>query len=601
MARKATRSKNINYVSRDFDSIKGDLINHLKRYFPTTIQDFNDASGGIALIELMAYLGDVLNFQIDRNINETFLSRAVERKNLIAMAEIAGYTPKSVVPSSVFLTVSATFNNAISADTLCTLKKGSRITSTLEPANFEIIQDVDFSSEKNRTTVENDGLSTTYSISGVLAVAGRSKTFAYQMESSPASFTKILLPDRGITEVYSVTASDGTIFTEVDNLAIDTVMIGDKNVTSTSADSEYILKIKRVPNRYTLERESDGSLAVRFGSGNSPLSDGELIPNPEDFTLPHTLKGYVDGFAPRTVDSSNFLKTKSLGNLPKAGSTVTIKYRVGGGIETNVGSNLIKRFVEKKVEFNKSDAINIFPDETQIVSDSVVANNPFAAFGGEDPESNASIRENAISSINSQNRCITLRDYKVRVMAMPAEYGKPFRTLARKDPFKSSGIEILTVSRNSKGLLEKSNNVLKNNMETYIKQFKGVTDSVRFSDAQICNIGVNFTIFVAAGFNKEQSLVKSIYTIRDYFDIRRTDLGITISKSDLLRDLQNLEEIAAIPMLEIINITGTVADREYSSYSINIPSITKNNIMYFPSDVIPEIKYPNLDIRGNIA
>lgn len=599
--RKPTKNRDINYLSKDFDSIKLDLLNYLKKYFPNSIQDFNDASGGMAIIDLMAYISDVLNFQMDRSVNESFVSRAVERKNIIALADMYGYKTKTVVPATAYMTLSATFQNTISADTIFTLKKGSRVTSSVEPANFELIDDADFSNEENRSFIENDGVYTTYALSGVRAVAGRTKTFKYQVGNQPRPFLSVTLPDRSISEITSVISSDGTEFYEVDNLATDVVMIGDSNVSDNSDNAENILKIKKVPNRFVMEREPDGTLSLRFGSGDSTVEDSELIPNPDDFVLPPKLRGSVSGFTPESVDSTNFLSTKSLGNRPAPNSIITVQYRVGGGVDTNVGADVLTNFVEKRVSFNNSTATDTYPNETKVIQDSIRINNTMAAFGGEEAETNASIRQNAINSINSQNRCITLADYKIRAMSMPSEFGKPFRVIAKKDPYKNSGIALYLVSRNNEGKLQETSGLLKNNLETYLKPFKGVTDSIRIDDGNILNFGVNFSIFPSAGFNQQQSLVKAIYVINNFFDIRKMDFGISISLSDLLRNIQNLDEVAAVPYMKIVNLTGTVDGREYSSYSENIDSITKNNIMYFKPNVIPELRYMNFDIQGSIA
>lgn len=600
-SRKPTKSRDINYVSKDFDSIKTDLVTYLKKYFPNSIQDFNDSSGGMAIVDLVAYLGDVLNFQIDRTVNESFITRAVERKNIIALAEMYGYKTKSVVPSTAYISLSATFVNSISADTLFTVKSGTRLASQREPANFELMDDANFADVSRRSFVSNNGFDTTYALTGIRVVAGRTKTFDYQVGPIPRSFLSITLPDRSITEIISVVDQTGTEFFEVDNLATDSIFVGDSNVSSNDDDVNYLLKIRKVPNRFVSEKNPDGTTTIRFGAGDSNFEDSEIVPNPDDFVSPPKLRGSVSGFAPVAVDSSNFLKTKSLGNLPKGNSILTVSYRVGGGVDTNVGADVIKTIIDRKIEFNLNTAEELYPDETRSSRDSLRITNPTAAFGGEDSETNMSIKQNAINSINSQNRCVTLSDYKVRAMSMPSSFGKPFRIIARKDPYKLSGIEIMTIARSSEGKLKYCSPILKNNLESYLKPFKGITDSIRISNGNIVNVGVNFSIAVADGYNKQQALVRAIYAINNFFDIRRMDFGYSLSKSELIRNIQNLEEVTSVPFLRIVNLTGDVSGRAYSDYSIDIENITKNGIIYFPSHVIPELKFLNFDIQGSIA
>ena len=600
-SRTPTKSKNISYISKDFYSVRNDLQEYLKRYFPDTIQDFNEASGGMAILDLMAYVADILSFQMDRTVNENFITRAVERKNILSHAKGFGYVSKSVVPATADITVSATFEKATSAETVFSVNAGTRLTSKFEPANFELIERADFSSDHNREVVFDDGTFVTYSISGVRAMSGRTKTFKYKTPDEPRPFLGITLPDRLVTEVSSVVDNDGVEFAEVDNLSTDAIFIGDSNVQENDDGATHIMKMKKVPNRYVLEREVDGTLTIRFGAGRSAVEDSEILLNPEDFVLPPKLKGYVDGFPSMALDTTNFLKTKSLGNLPKPNSIINIRYRVGGGVATNIGADVLTKSVETLVTYANPDVVNTYPNQISNIEQSITFNNPEAAYGGEDAESNESIRMNAISNMNAQNRCVTLEDYKIRAMSMPPEFGTVFRLSARKDPYKLSGVELITISRNSEGHLAQTDIVLKNNMETYLKKYKGVSDSIRISDAKIVNIGVNFTLYPSAGFNKQQSLVTCIINIMNYLKTENMDIGSVLSISDLLRNLQNLDEVAAIPSLKILNLTGEENSRTYSSYSLSMDNITRNNIVYFPADIVPELKYPNFDIQGTLA
>ena len=284
-----TRSLNrdINYLSKDFDSIKSDLVDYVKRYFPNEWRDFNDASGGMAILELMAYVGDILSFNIDRQVNEAYINRAGETKNIVSLAENFGYTPRNNTPAVVTLSVSADFTTSVSGEELCRLKKGAKVFTNFEPiVPFEILGDVDFSQPSNRIVNANNNGTTTVSVTGVSAVAGVTKTFSHRVDD-PIKFLKITLPDRNVNEVVSVSATDGAEYYQVDSLARDTIFIGEINGdASSSGDAAYILKIKRVPKRYTVEKEPNGLTSIRFGPGVLTESDSEVIPNPNDFVFP---------------------------------------------------------------------------------------------------------------------------------------------------------------------------------------------------------------------------------------------------------------------------------------------------------------------------
>ena len=390
-----SQTRDINYLSKDFDSIKADLIDYVKRHFPSDWRDFNDASGGMALLELMAYVGDILTFNIDRQVNESYLSRAIETKNIVSLAQNLGYTPKNQVPAIVNLSVSADLTTSTSGETLFTLKKGATVFTNYEPVvSFETLADVDFSSASNRIVNEDDGGTTTVAISGVSAVAGVTKLFKYKV-GSPIKFLKVTLPESDINEIISVSASDGSEYYGVDNLARDTIFVGEVNTSDTSGDAAYVMKLKRVPKRYVVEREPTGLTSIRFGSGVLTESDSEIIPNPNDFVLPPTLRGSPSGFAPAAIDSTNFLKTKSLGVAPQ-NTNITINYRAGGGVTTNAGPGTLKRFVNKELQFSQPNIESLSANTVRSIFDSVICNNIEQASGGEQAETIESIRTNAV-------------------------------------------------------------------------------------------------------------------------------------------------------------------------------------------------------------
>ena len=598
-----TRSLNrdINYLSKDFDSIKSDLVDYIKRYFPNDFRDFNDASGGMAILELMAYVGDILSFNVDRQVNEAYINRAVETKNIVSLAENFGYTPRNNTPAVVNLSVSATFTTSVSGQELCKLKKGAKVFTNFEPiVPFEILEDVDFSNESNRIVNGDNNGNTTVSISGVSAVAGVTKTFSYRVDD-PIKFLKISLPDRNINEVVSVTATDGSEYFQVDSLARDTIFVGELNGdATTSGDAASILKLKRVPKRYTVEKEPNGLTCVRFGAGILTESDSEVIPNPNDFVLPPSLRGSPSGFAPAAVDSTNFLKTKSLGVAPR-NTTVVVTYRQGGGVNGNVGPGTITRFVEKELQFTTPNFQSISGAAAQSVFNSVACNNGEQASGGEESESVASLKINAINNMNSQLRCVTLQDYQVRVMSMPSHFGSVFRSFARKDPTNNLGVELFMITRNSDGKLTLPNQVIKNNVVSYIKHFKSFSDTCRLSDGRIINIGVNFTIVPSPDANFAEALMNTILLLQRQFDTARTNFNDTVIISEAISLIQGQPSVLSVPEFKIINRVGTLDGRPYSNTSYNIEANTNAGILTFGDTDVWELKYPNFDIIGNVA
>ena len=594
-----TSNRDIYYLSKDFDSIKSDLIDDVKRHFPSDWRDFNDASGGMALLELIAYVGDILSFNVDRQVNEAYINRAVELKNIVSLAQNFGYKPKNQTPAVVNLAVSADFSNTTSAETLFTLKKGATVLTNYEPiVSFETLSDVDFSSPANRI-IQTAGATTTVSVSGVSAVAGISKIFKYRA-NDPVKFLKITLPDSNINEVMSVSASDGSEYYEVDNLARDTIFIGDVNTSSGSGDAGYIMKLKRVPKRYVVERDPTGLTSIRFGPGVLMEADADVIPNPNDFVLPPTLRGSPSGFAPAAIDSTNFLKTKSLGVAPQ-NTDITINYRSGGGVATNVGAGTLTRIINKDLVFATPNLQSLSAVVVTNITNTLACSNGEQASGGEQAETVSSIRENAVYNMGSQLRCVTLQDYQARIMSMPAQFGSVFRSFVRKDPNNSMGVEMFMVTRNNEKQLTLSSEVIKNNIETYIKNFKSFSDTIKLTNGRIINIGVNFTMVPQSEANAQEALMECILVLQRVFDTARTNFNDSIVIPDIQARLQSLQKVRSVPELKIINKTTTVGTRTYSGTELNINANTSSGILKFPVDCVWELKYPNFDIIGRSA
>tara|TARA_S200002703_G_scaffold75092_1_gene64735 strand:- start:3794 stop:5608 length:1815 start_codon:yes stop_codon:yes gene_type:complete len=592
--------RDINYLARDFNSYKNELINYTKKYFPNDWQDFNEASGGMALLEMIAYVSDNLSFLIDRSVNECFIDRAIEPKNIYSLAKNMGYSPKFKSPSLASLEISATFDNSTSSQSVFTLSKGSRVRTSIQPSvNFEIVDDVDFSSSRNRTSSTPQSGFTTFTVSGVNAISGISKTFETTVGVA-TPFLRVELPDSDINEIFSVESSDGKEWYKVNNLAEETIFYGDLNTdNATKDDTPYILKLKKVPRRFTVEKSAGNKTSLIFGGGTSSAEDSEIIPNPEDFVLPPSLRGSPSGFSPSLVDSSNFLKTGTLGIAP-SNTIISINYRVGGGIQSNVGRNTISEYATKIVEFANPDIVNTNPSLSRTVTNTLTVTNTEQATGGAESEDLRSIKRNAISAFSAQNRVITLQDYQVRVLSMPANFGSVFRCFARKDPKSNTGVELILSSVNSQNNLVASNGVLKNNVETYIKQFKSFSDTIKISDAKIVNLGVEFGIEPAVGINGSQALLDALLLLKDLLRINNTSFNDEIIISEYVLRIQSLSTVNAVSYFRFVNLNKNNGT-EYSDYIYDVKSNTSNGKLKIPADSLWEIKFPDRDIVGAIG
>ena len=408
------------------------------------------------------------------------------------------------------------------------------------------------------------------------------------------------MPDTEITEIVSVTSSDGKEYFHVDNLSQGSVFTGNVNTDSSSADASNVLQYRKIPYRYTTSIGADGTTSIVFGSGTTDLEDSELIPNPEDYVLPPSLRGAPSGFAPSVVDSSNFLKTKGLGYAPRD-VNIDIKYRFGGGTDTNVGPRTLDRFVSRIISFNDSNFLTASAAEANTILGSLLVENVEQATGGADAENRTSIKQNALQYFNAQNRAVTLQDYQVRVLSMPPEFGSVFRSYARKDPHNALGVELITIARNAQGFLIPTTGVLKNNIETYISRFKSFSDTVKITDGRICNIGVDFTILPMPDINANDALVDCFIALRRIFITENTNFGSTLVIQNYVARLQTLEKVRSVVNFKITNKNTNEDNRSYNSFDLDIQANTKNAILSFPEDVCWELKYPNFDIVGRTA
>jgi len=591
------RTKDISYMSKDFDSIKSDLIAYVKRYFPNEFQDFNDASGGMAILDLMAYVGDVLSYNIDKQVNETFINRAIETKNIINLAQAYGYKPRKTTPAITNLSLTSVVTTSTSANQLTVIQKGSKVFTNLNPVvSFEILEDVDFSDARRRTYKESGGTST-ITVSGVSAVAGSSKKFQYSV-NDPVKFLKIKLPDRNITEIVSVSATDGGEYFQVDSLAVDTIFTGDVNTDpSTTSSAEYIMRLKKIPKRFVQELDAAGGTVIRFGTGIlTEDADEDIIPNPEDFVLPPTLRGSPSGFTAVAIDSTNFLKTKTLGVAP-SNTIITVDYRVaGGGVETNVGPNTLEVWADKRVTF-KTNLRTTNEALAVTTENNITVSNPEQASGGEAGETPANIRINAVNNINSQMRAVTLQDYQARVMSMPQQFGSVFRSYAVKNN-SGYGARIYTICRNSDSNLIDTPGVVSNNISTYLNRFKSFSDTIEIGSGNIANIGIDFSVVIDPSANAPQSLMAVIIELKKRFAINRTNFNDNISTSEVMATIQAIDGINAIETFKIVNKTASnnEGNRTYSGFNFDINANTFSGIVSFPQNVVWEMKYPNFDI-----
>jgi hypothetical protein len=612
-------NKDIKYINRNFDELRTALINFTKTYFPNTYNDFSPSSPGMAFMEMASYVGDILSFYQDNQIQETFIQYARQNNNLYELAYMFGYKPNvtgvSTTLIDVYQQVPAITSGSVQVPDFkyaLLFAANSSVKSTLSGSiNFLLQDPIDFSVSSSTNPTEI----TVYSVNGntptnfllkktrpAISSTINTTTFTF---GDPTPFTTVNINASNIVEILDIIDSDGNTWYEVDYLSQETVFDSIKNTNtndpnfSSANDAPYLLKLKQVQRRFATRFLDANTLQIQFGSGISTDTDENIIPNPFNvgLGLPSEQSKLTTAYSP-----SNFIFTKTYGIAPSS-TTLTVRYLTGGGVSANVPSNTINTIINPPTFINT----NLDSTTANSVFNSVAVNNPAAADGGMDGDTIDEIRQNTIGNFNSQLRNVTQDDYLVRTLSLPSKYG----TIAKAfiEPVKAQNIlpgeipstlDLYVLSYDANTNLRTCSDALKQNLSTYLSQYRIIGDSIRIKDGFIINIGVNFEIIVLPDYNNNDIIIACINALKDYFAINKWLMNQPIVLRELYILLDKIEGVQTVKTINIVNNVGT--NLGYSQYAYDIQGATQNNIIYPSLDPsIFEVKYPNNDISGKIV
>jgi len=615
----------IKYYNKDFTSLRQDLINYARTYFQNTYMDFSPSSPGNMFIEMAAYVGDVLSFYTDNQLQETLLLYAQERKNIIALAYALGYRPKittvSVVALDVYQQIPSTGAPNYNPDWRYTFKieQGSTIKSKSNPSITFITEDLvdfGFSSSFDPTSIsvyqyDGSGNPQFYLLKKqVKTYSGTIKSIDFTF-GNPTQFPSVTINDSNIIQVLGVTDSDGNQWYEVPYLAQDTIFdetlnisANEPNYADENDNARFMLRLKRVPRRFISRFEDDNNLTLEFGSGVTSVPDETIIPNPDNVGL-----GLVDGISKlnQAYDPSNFLYTNEYGIAP-ANTTLTAQYIIGGGIEANLPSD----------DINNNDVIKSFIDTYNLdvnlvtsIQNSIRFNNPQPSSGGGPGETTEQIRLQALANFPTQNRNVTKADYLVRTLSMPSKYGYISKAYVVQDYLVANdtdrqnflnnnplalSVYILSTDINDKITI--ASNAIKQNLKTYLAYHKIASDAILIKDAYYANIKVSFDITVSPAYNSQEVLSRAITAVKEYFDVDKWEINQPIIYSNVYNLIGAVMGVQSVIKVDIINLAGG----DYSQYSYDIKGATKQGVVYPSLDpMIFEVRYPDTDIYGKVV
>jgi len=630
MAKLINKQTDIKYIGRDFESLKQGLIEFAKAYYPETYTDFNESSPGSLFIDLAAYVGDVLSYYTDYNFKENFLQYAQEKRNLLTMAAAFGYVPKLSVPSIVNLDIFQLLpptgtgeNTAPDFSYGLKIKEGMELRAEQQGVNFITTTNLDFTIDTQESPIDISVYSYNASTGAVnyylakktvKAISATTKTQTFTVTGA-TRYLKLLLQDEvdPIVGIQSIQDADGNMWTQVPYLAQDTIferventIFNDPESATYSSETPWLLKLKKVPRRYIV-RVTESGLEIQFGAGTSSNPDEELLATPEQIglILPNG-KEDLD----YSLDPSNPLMTGTYGLVP-SNTTLTVNYIVGGGTQSNVPANSVTTVVA--TDTSETALPIATPSLNNAIIQSLAVNNPEPAAGGRNEETVEEIRQNTLAQFASQNRAVTREDYIMRVYSMPSTYGSAAKAYITPDEQQNIGTsELLDTVANPLALnlyllgydanknCTTLNTAVKENIKTYLGQYRMLTDSVNIRNAYVINIGVKFDIIPLPSFNANQVLLNAIAVVKEYFDIDRWQISQPIVVSDLYNVLFNVDGVQSVSKLNIVNLNDSSLG--YSDVVYDINAATRSGIIYPSLDPsIFEVKYPNTDIQGRIT
>jgi hypothetical protein len=604
----ATTNKKINYFARNFSDVRTELFNFIKKYYPETFQDFNDASIGTMLIELNAAVSDMLSFNTDRMFQETQLDFAQERKSILNIARTLGLNVPGKRPSVSIVDFSV--NVPVNGDTFDiryapTLKYGAQVLGGGQ--SFETLDDIDFSEPlsiggiPNRLVLPNlnqNGTLVGYTlVKREFVVAGVTNVFSKTITEIDAKpFLELVLPNTNVISIEQVITLEGAnlqgnptlsqfsdpelSWYEMDSLMEDKIFIQDK---TRQTDNTTITPGKWVNTnrRFIKEYTDKGFCKMTFGSGNADQEQLNTYAN-NNFTL-------------RIGD---FINTTAMGEIPTVGKTMYIRYRTGGGANANVGANTLTARGAYIMEVNGPNA-----QTNQRVQGSLKVNNPVPAFGGADAPSTEQIKKMVRYNFSSQNRAVTLKDYVVLIDKMPGTFGIPFRNNVSE---RQNKIDIAIIGLDSQGKLSNSStNTLKENIASWLADYRMINDYVLTRDGKIFDLAFDIDIFIDKAFSRGEVIAGVIDSVQKYFKVQDWDMGDNIYLSQLIENINNVGGVLNVIDFKVFNRTGTpyssnVTTQEMSDLETLQINLTEDFTLFAEYDSMFQIRFPQTDIKVRV-
>ena len=593
----ATKKIPVKYTSREFDTIKSDLMKYAKRYYPETYRDFGAASMGSMYLGAVSYVGDMLSFYLDYQVNELFLETATEYDNIIKLAAMSGYNYEgragSVGEAEIYAIIPAN-STGLGPDTnyLPVIEAGTTISSD-GGSVFTTTEDARLDDSRNQVVVarvnDTTGVPTHYAVRvPARVVSGEIRSLKIDI-GDYEKFKKVKLSNVDVSEVISVVDTDGHEYYQVDYLSQDVVY---RDVTNRGTDSDTVPSVLRpfvVPRRFVVERLRNTTF-LQFGHGTSDELTNSSVSGPAELALKMHGRSHTTD---KSFDPSKLMSTDKFGIAP-ANTTIVVNYRVNTSSNVNVGTNGLTKLKVKKVKFGDSTSLSV--SKMRDVEASLEVSNSNPIVGGVSLPDITEIKRRSKDSYAAQNRGVTKQDLEAMAYTMPIKFGAIKRCrVRRKNCTSKRNIELYVLSEGTDGKLITATDTLKQNLKIWLSEKKMMNDSIDIRDAKIVNYGVEFSINVDQNENSYEVLSNSIKAVQDALS-EPLYVGEPLYISDIYGILNKVRGVVDAKMVRITNKTGV----GYSSTFVKMDDLLSADGLTAeaPENVALEIKYPASDIKG---
>lgn len=595
----AKKIKPINYTSRDFESIKSDLIDYAKRYYPDSFKDFGEASFGSLMLDTVSYVGDILSFYLDYQTNESFLNRATEAQNVINLSRQMGYKFRNSFTSTgelsfYCLVPASTTTPGPDSNYYPIIKEGTTFTAT-GGSNYILAEDVRFDAPDTEIVVGRVDESTgepTY-----FAVKNTGKIISGQILEERITvdefirFRKIFLNNENIVEVLSILDSDGNEYYEVENLSQNIIYKNISNTTSDISDYKQTLRPVIVPRRFVHEYDGQQHY-IQFGYGSEDEILDNQVADPSSVSLKLEGKSYTTD---SSFDPMKLLETDKLGISP-SNTILAVRYRINTSANTDAPIGTIKNIIGLKTDFENLTTLNSV--KLNFVRSSFQVFNESPITGDSSNITAEEIKMRAMGSFSSQNRAVTVSDYENITYGMPPKFGsiKRCKIIVDDSSFKRN-LNLYVLSQNKSQKLTLANNQIKENLRFWLSERKMINDTIDIIDGKIINIGINFEVIADMNSNKEEVYQACVSRIVNKI-LNPLQMGEPFYLTSIYSELNKVRGVVDTTNVTVNNKVGG----SYSevSYSVDTNISPDGRYLICPLNSCFEIKFPNVDIKGVI-